>query len=369
MAKDYYEVLGVSRKASIAEIKKAYRKLARKYHPDLNPGDKNSENHFKEIQEAYGVLNDPKKRSQYDQFGFVGDGPRGGAYSQGHPGAGFEGFNFSDMGSSSFRDFFDNMFGGAASPTQRGPKRGDDLMYTMKVAFSDAVKGIKTRIRLTRMVSCDTCKGQGYVQTGGNQTCSVCGGSGRSSMQSGTMRFATVCRACGGTGRSRGPDCKVCHGMGLVQKTELIRVRIPPGVDTGSRVRIAGKGNAGEGGGPVGDLYINVGVNPHKFFKREGSSIHVRVPVTVPEATLGAKIDVPTLYGSKTIKIPPGTKSGQKFRIREAGIPKIGKNAKGNQFVEVYIVPPSFNDERVRDLMRELQKISDENPRKDLGVE
>ncbi len=369
MAKDYYEVLGINRKASISEIKKAYRKLARKYHPDLNPGDKNSENRFKEIQEAYAVLKDPKKRSQYDQFGFAGDIPGGGEYRQGQPGGGFEGFNFSDIGSSSFRDFFENMFGGGTSPAQRGPRRGDDLTYTMKVGFLDAVKGVKTRIRLTRMITCSTCHGQGYIQTGADQKCSVCGGSGRSSMQSGTMRFASVCRACGGSGKSRGPECSVCRGMGLVQKAELISVRIPPGVDTGSRVRIAGKGNAGEGGGPVGDLYINIDVTPHKFFKRDASSIHVRVPVTVPEATLGAKIEVATLYGSTTIKIPPGTKSGQKFRIREQGAPKLGKSTKGDQFVEVYIVPPSFNDERVRELMRELQKVSTENPRRGLGEE
>jgi molecular chaperone DnaJ len=371
MAKDYYKTLGVDRKASVADIKKAYRKLARKCHPDLNPGDKNAEARFKEIQEANSVLSDPKKKSQYDKFGFVGHGPGPGAYQQGRTTGGFEGFNFSDFGSSSFRDFFDNIMGGAGAgrAARRAPVRGQDLMYTMKVGFSDVGNGIQTRIRLTRMVACNNCKGQGHVQTGGSQACPACGGSGRTSMQSGSMRFATACRACGGSGQTRGPECPACHGMGLIQKTERIKVRIPAGVDNGSRVRLAGKGNAGEGGGPTGDLYIVIEVTPHKLFKREGSNVHIRVPITVPEATLGAKIEVPTLYGKTTIKIPPGTKSGQKFRLRDKGIARPGKSSRGNQFVEVYIVPPSFNNERVRELMRELQAATDEDPRKDLGIE
>jgi molecular chaperone DnaJ len=371
MAKDYYKTLGVSRQASAADIKKAYRKLARKFHPDLNPGDKNAEARFKEIQEAYSVLNDPKKKSQYDQFGSVGEAPHQGPSGRRPTGGGFEGFDFSDFGggayggTSSFRDIFSSMFGGgaAARPAQRGPTRGDDLMYTMKVGFMDAVKGVQTRIRLTRMVRCENCGGRGTLQTGGGQACPACGGTGRTNVQSGAMRFATVCRACGGTGKAQGPECPACHGMGLVQKTDTINVRIPAGVDNGSKVRIAGKGNDGEEGGPPGDLFIVIQMDPHKFFQRDGSNVKVKVPVTVPEATLGAKIDVPTLYGQATIKIPPGTKSGQKFRLGGKGIPKVGKSTRGDQFVEVYIVPPSFHDEKIRELMREIQKVSDENPR------
>jgi molecular chaperone DnaJ len=242
-------------------------------------------------------------------------------------------------------------------------------MYTMKVSFMDAVNGIQTRIRLTRMTACETCKGRGHLQSGGAQACPSCGGTGRSSMQSGTMRFATVCSACGGSGQVRGPECSACHGMGLVQKTERILVRIPAGVDNGSRVRIAGKGNAGDGGGPVGDLYIVIEVTPHKLFKREGSDVHLRLPITVPEATLGAKIQVPTLQGNTTMKVPPGTKSGQKFRLRDKGITKVGKKTHGDQIVEVYIVPPPFANEKVRELMRELQAASDEDPRKDLKLD
>lgn len=241
MAKDFYKTLGVGRKASAPEIKKAYRKLARKYHPDLNPGDKNAENQFKEIQEAYAVLSDPKKKTQYDQFGTVGDMPGGGASQQGYSTGGFEGFDFSGRGGGSFHDFFENMFGASAQQAHRGPIRGDDLLYTMKISFMDAINGVQTRIRLTRMVACSNCKGQGQIQTEGRKPCPTCGGSGQTHVQSGAMRFATTCRTCGGSGHTPGQDCPACHGMGLVQKTEFIKVRIPSGVDTGSKVRIAGK--------------------------------------------------------------------------------------------------------------------------------
>jgi molecular chaperone DnaJ len=366
MARDYYQVLGVDKKASLAEIKKAYRKLARKYHPDLNPGDKAAEAKFKEIQEAYSVLSDTKKRAQYDQYGFVGDIPPGGPQQRTTTG-GFEGFDFSNFGSSPFQDLFANIFGARAQTAQRFQK-GEDLHYTMKVGFQDAIDGVKTRIKLTRMLACPSCGGTGYVQTGGQGVCAACGGSGQTSMQRGFMKFAAPCPSCGGTGRSPGRECSTCHGSGLVQKSELIGVRIPAGVNTGSKVRIAGKGNAGHNSGSPGDLYITIEVDTHPFFRREGKNIYVKVPITVPEATLGAKIEVPTLYGKKTIKIPPGTKSGQKFRLRDKGAPIPGKRIKGDQFVEVNIVPPSSHDVRVREIMKELQDISKENPREKLGV-
>lgn len=367
MARDFYQVLGVDKKASTADIKKAYRKLARKYHPDLNPGDKTAEAKFKEIQEAYAVLSDPKKRSQYDQFGFVGDVPPGGGPQQQTYTSGFEGFDFSSFGSSPFQDVFSNIFGTRSQTAQR-PQRGEDLHYTMKVGFQDAIDGVKTRIKLTRMVSCTNCQGRGYTGTGGQSACPACGGSGQATMQRGFMKFASPCTTCGGTGTSPGARCSQCQGSGLMPKTDLISVRIPAGVDSGSKVRISGKGNAGRKGGPVGDLFITIEVDTHPFFKRKGKNIYVRVPITVPEATLGAKIKVPTLYGSTTIRIPPGTKSGQKFRIRDKGVPVPGKRVRGDQNVEVFIVPPPFDNERTRELMKELQDISTENPREKLEV-
>lgn len=366
MARDYYEILGVDRKASLADIKKAYRKLARKYHPDLNPGDKAAEARFKEIQEAYGVLSDPKKRAQYDQFGFVGDIPPGGPFEHAST-SGFEGFDFSSFGSSPFQDFFENIFG-TRTRAARQPQRGEDLHYTMKVGFQDAIEGVRTRIRLTRMVPCSSCGGNGFIRSTAQTACPTCGGSGQSSMQRGFMKFSVTCPACGGTGRSPGVECRTCRGSGLVPNVELIGVRIPAGVDTGSKVRIAGKGNAGRNGGPPGDLFITIEVDAHPFFKREGKNIYVDVPITVPEATLGAKIEVPTLYGKAMIRVPPGTKSGQKFRLRGKGAPVPGKRVRGDQFVRVTIVPPPFNDERIRELMRELQGLSPENPREKLGV-
>jgi len=367
MAQDLYKILGVGRKASDVEIKKAYRKLARKYHPDLNPGDKNAEKRFKEIQEAYEILSSSKKKKQYDQFGFMGDIPPGRTqprYSYG----GFEGFNFSNSSSASFQDIFKNMFSGSSQQQSRGPEKGEDLYYTMKVGFMDAINGIQTRIKLSRKVACSICLGKGYIQSGGKKACPVCGGSGQTNVQAGAMRFSTTCSACKGSGIGTGVECSSCHGIGLMQKTERIQVRIPAGVSNRSKVKIAGKGNDGRKGGPSGDLFITIEVDSHNFFRREGANIYVKLPITVPEATLGAKIEVPTVYGVSTIKIPPGTKSEQKFRLREKGAPKVGKKKKGDQYVEVTIVPPPYNNERIRELMREVERISGENPRDKIRI-
>jgi molecular chaperone DnaJ len=367
MSRDYYQVLGVDRKAPPTEIKKAYRKLARKYHPDLNPGDKSAEPKFKEIQEAYSVLSDPKKRGQYDQFGFAGDIPPGAGPGR-SAGAGFEGFDFSDFGTSSFQDFFENLFGGGGgrgTPGRggNGPERGEDLTYTMTLGFEDAIRGVQTKIKLSRLVACPSCEGTGSAGGGNARTCPTCGGSGRAAMQRGFMKFSSPCPTCGGAGVVRGADCRECGGPGRVTVTEMIRVRIPAGVDAGSKVRIPEKGNAGARGGPPGDLFITLDVTAHPVFKREGTNLFVKVPVTVPEATLGARIDVPTLDGRETIKIPPGTRSGQRFRLRDKGVPALGGRARGDEFVEVTIVPPPFKDQRVRDLMKELERLAPENPR------
>jgi len=368
MDKDYYRILGVERKASAAEVKRAYRKLARKYHPDLNPGDKASEAKFKEIQEAYSVLSDPKKKSQYDQFGFVGDQPPPGAGQRAYS-SGFEGFDFSDYGSSSFADFFENLFGrGGTRPTRAGTERGEDLHYTMKIGFAEAVNGLQTRIQLTRLVSCPACQGSGHGHPAGKDRCPTCGGSGRAHLQRGAMKFATTCPACQGTGTVRGEACPDCRGQGVGQKTGFINVKIPAGVDAGSKVRVPGKGNAGRNGGPPGDLYIAIDVEPHPVFRREGANILLRVPITVPEATLGAQIEVPTLQGRTTIKIPPGTKSGQKFRLKELGGLLAGGRRRGDELIEVAIVPPAAPSQKIKELMKELAKLSTENPREKMGM-
>lgn len=365
MDKDYYRVLGVERTAGVQEIKKAYRKLARKYHPDLNPGDKAAEARFKEIQEAYSVLSDPKKKAQYDQFGFVGNPPPPGGEQP--SGSGFEGFDFSGYGTTSFRDFFENLFGrSAAQPPTEREGRGEDLHYTMKLGFKDAVHGVQTRIRLNRMVRCETCGGRGTVQHGNRRACATCRGSGRAYFQRGAMKFSTHCPDCRGSGETAGEECRDCRGQGLVAKSDLINVRIPAGVDSGSKVRIAGKGHQDRRGGPSGDLYILIEVFPHNLFRREGPNITAKIPITVPEATLGGKIDVPTLYGRTTIRIPPGTRSGQRFRIKDKGAPIPGRKAVGDQVVEVTIVPPPFEDQRIREIMKEIEKISGSNPRESL---
>jgi molecular chaperone DnaJ len=371
MAKDYYQVLGVPKEAALPDIKKAYRRLARKYHPDLNPGDKTAEARFKEIQEAYAVLSDPKKRAQYDQFGDLGGVPPGARGPAGPGGSGFEGFDFSDYGSSTFRDFFENLFGGGGmrgpGAAAAGPERGEDLQYSMPIGFEDAIRGVQTKIRVNRLAACQACGGTGRAPGSKRRTCSTCGGTGRGTVQRGFMRFSGVCPACGGAGQVPGEPCPACGGSGVVQISDLITVRIPAGVDNGSKVRVPGRGNAGRNGGPPGDLYIVIEVAPHPFFKRDGANISVRVPVTVPEATLGAKIEVPTLWGRTMIRIPPGTKSGQKFRIREQGAPAPGRKARGDEFAEVYIVPPPFDNERIREMMKELERISGPNPRQSMA--
>ncbi len=382
-SKDYYSILGVKRDAKPDEIKKAYRRLARKYHPDVNPGDKVAEEKFKEIQEAYDILSDEKKRKVYDRFGYYSDNldPDSPFASGAKASSGSSGFDFSsftwDFGdssstSSSFRDIFSELFGGGgrreAEPPRPVPKRGEDIEIPLALSFEEAVKGLTTTITVNRSEQCPRCQGAG--DTGGPLViCSTCNGTGRVARFGGRVQLAQTCPDCAGTGKRRQP-CPVCNGKGVIPKTEQVRVRIPAGVDTGSRVRVPKKGHGGRLGAEPGDLYIITNVSNHRYFTRKGDNIYVTVPITIPEAVLGAKIEVPTIEGKAQLKIPPGTQSGQKFRLRGRGIPSLrNPSLRGDQFVEVQIVLPKVISEETKELLREFEKINPENPRKEMGLE
>jgi molecular chaperone DnaJ len=364
---DYYELLGVPRKASQKDIRQAYRKLARKYHPDLNPGDKSAEEKFKQIQEAYDVLSDSKKRQAYDQFGFDAE-RRGGMPPEGAEGevhVDFGGFDFGGTGGTSFRDLFGQFFRGGPAGAQ-GPIRepGADLEYQITIGFWEAVRGTVKKLTITHLETCGTCGGSGTA--GAPQVCSVCGGSGQMTQTSGKMRFKVTCTRCGGSGRV-GVVCRTCGGEGRLRRNETIDVRIPAGMQTGSRVRVPGRGNAGTHGAPPGDLYIITKVEPHPYFDRRGDDLYTVVPITVSEAALGAKIEVPTLDGRAQLRVPPGTSSGQKLRLREKGVPSARAHGRrGDLYVELQVVVPKPVDERVRNLLKELQRLEPEDPRKDL---
>ncbi len=370
---DYYELLGVSKKASAKDIRTAFRKLARKYHPDLNPGDKSSEEKFKQLQEAYDILSDSKKRQMYDQYGFYSDnippgGPGGGPQQDGE-GVNFDfgGFDFgggsgAQGGGASFRDLFSQFFrGGRGGEPEHEP--GGDLEYQIEIDFWDAVRGAVKKLTITRLDTCDTCHGTGAI--GSAQTCPTCHGSGTIQQAAGKMKFNVPCTRCGGTGKIR-KVCPTCSGEGRLRRTETIEVRIPAGVASGSRVRVPGKGNAGTMGAPPGDLYLRVDVRPHSFFERRGDDLYTKVPVTVTEATLGAKVEVPTIDGRSLVRIPPATNSGKTLRLKEKGVPSARSGARGDQYVEIQVVVPQPTDERVRNLMKELETVAPDDPRKDL---
>jgi molecular chaperone DnaJ len=379
---DYYELLGVPRKATAKELRAAYRKLARKYHPDLNPGDKSAEEKFKQIQEAYDTLSDSKKRQMYDQFGFNVPG-QGGAPGAGYGGGAppddihfdFGGFDFGGGagtgpggtgGGASFRDLFSQFFRGASAAQATNEREpGDDLEYQIDITFAEAMRGTVKKLSFTRLDVCNVCHGTG-VAPGDEKVCPTCGGSGQVTQTSGKMRFQITCSRCGGTGKLH-TVCRNCGGEGRIAKMETLDVRIPPGAQTGSRVRVAGRGNAGLHGGPPGDLYIVMRVEPHPFFERRGDDLFTVVPITVPEASLGAKVEVPTIDGRAQVRIPPGTNSGKKLRLREKGAPSARHSGKrGDQIVEVQVVVPKPEDERVRNLLKELSKIDPEDPRREI---
>ena len=373
---DYYATLGVARNAKPDAIRKAYRHLARKYHPDVNPGDTVSETRFKEVQEAYGVLSDKRKREFYDQYGFYSEqafAEGTGARSTGRrpSGFGFDGFDFTDFGrqagagpGAEFGSLFDTFFGGGQRPKRTTAEKhpGEDLEYTMEIDFRDAIEGTTARLNIARYSSCATCSGSGSARRASPQDCRECGGSGQLHKAAGNMRFSVPCATCRGEGKI--PSlCSVCGGDGRVSSNVPIDVRIPPGTQENSRLRIPGKGNAGLRGGPPGDLYIVARVGAHPFFERKGYDIHIQVPVSPAEAILGAKIEVPTIDGTAFLRVPPATNSGKTFRVRERGVrnPRSGK--RGDQFVRITIVVPEIPDETTKELMRQYAERNSENPR------
>jgi molecular chaperone DnaJ len=377
-------MLGVKKTATPEEIRKAFRKAARKYHPDVNPNDKRAEEKFKEISEANDILSDEKKRKVYDQLGFYSDQidpAQAEAYARqqnagGHGPVDFEGFDFSGFsgggggvnagaGSSSwgsFKDIFSGIFSGAQQPQQaRGPQQGSDIEYQATVDFWTAIRGGQTRIQINRQEICPTCHGQAV--TGGVMQCPECNGTGQVTQMGGRMKFNISCPRCNGTGRTSNA-CATCHGEGTVPRTETVEFRIKPGTRDGQRIRLQGKGNAGVNGGAAGDLFLIVRTGTHPVFTRAGDDIQLTVPVTVAEASLGAKVDVPTIEGRAQLKIPPGTQSGQKLRMRERGVESAQHpGQRGDEIVTVEVVIPMLQDERSREIMRELAKLNPQDPR------
>ncbi len=373
-------MLGVKKTATQEEIRKAFRKAARKYHPDVNPGDKKAEEKFKEISEANDILSDEKKRKVYDQLGFYSDQidpAQAEAYARQQSAGGrgpvdFGGFDFSGFtgggnsaGSStwgSFKDIFSGIFSGAQHPERpRGPQPGTDLEYQATVDFWTAIRGGQMRIQVNRQEICPTCHGQAF--TGGAMQCPECNGTGQVTQMGGRMKFNITCPRCNGTGRTSN-TCGTCHGEGTVPRAETVEFRIKAGTRDGQRIRLQGKGNAGVNGGAAGDLFVIVRTGTHPVFTRVGDDVQVKVPVTVAEASLGAKVDVPTIDGRAQLKIPPGTQSGQKLRMRERGVESAQHpGTRGDQIVTVEVVIPMLQDERSREIMRELAKLNPQDPR------
>jgi molecular chaperone DnaJ len=358
---DLYIILEIGRSASENDIKKAFRKLARRYHPDINPGDRAAEERFKMISEAYEILSDPLKREFYDANGFYSDGvlePR----SQASWRFSFQGFDFSRSSSSPIGEIFGQFFARQAS--RREPERGQDLEYPVSISFEDSIKGLQTRLSVFRKDTCRTCRGSARGPAR-ESVCAACGGTGKMSRMRGHLDFAVTCGECGGVGRTVAP-CEACSGQGRVSQSETLDVEIPPGVSTGSRVRFQGKGDAGPFGGPHGDLYVITNVSAHHFFSRFGDNIHCSVPVTISEAALGTKLEVPTIDGSAIVRIPPATQTGQTFRLRGKGAPSLLQpGLRGDQYVEVRVVVPRIVDERSREILRELARLNPDDLRKD----
>lgn len=359
MSRDYYETLGVTKSATEDEIKKAYRKLARKYHPDVNPGDKSAEDKFKEISEAYGVLSDAEKKKQYDALGHD-------AFKSGGHGYDFSGANFNDIkdhfGGFDFNDIFGSAFGGGMGGRRRSrntPVQGDDINYTIQIPFKDAIFGNEYEVSLNHTVSCPSCGGKG----GDKKTCPTCGGSGQKMNQQAGMFSVSPCPTCRGTGQISQNVCSSCKGSGYKNEQEKIKIKIPKGVDKNSKIRVSGKGNAGLNGGPSGDLYIITNVKDHEVFERKGDNIYVNVSADIFEAALGAKINVPTPYGTISMNIPAGTQPNQTFRVKNKGVPSLKGSAVGDLYVVIKVKVPQIAIEKDRKALEEMQHRYSDNER------
>ncbi len=371
--RDYYEVLNLKKGTSEKDIKIAYKKLARKYHPDVNPGDPNAEAKFKEISEAYQVLSDPKKRTMYDRFGHQ-------VFQRGAGGArgpwDFSGFDFSqfkdigfDMGD--LGNVFESFFGGQRKTSQpRGPVKGKDLQYTIDLGFDDVLNGLHMKIMVQHDVECTRCHGKKTEPGYSLETCSNCQGTGQVKVTAGFLNLGIpqTCSQCKGSGKLNVHPCQNCRGTGVQQKTERISVKIPAGADNGSKIRMANKGHAGKNGGQPGDLYIITRVQQHPFFERRGDNLYCDIPITITEAVLGAKINVPTALGEASMIIPAGTQSGQKFRLRGKGVPHMKGVGRGDQFVTVNVETPQNVDTRTSELFREIARLHPADPRQHLYV-
>ncbi|AGO16902.1 molecular chaperone DnaJ [Glaesserella parasuis] len=347
--KDYYEVLGLQKGASEQEIKRAYKRLAAKHHPDKNQGSKEAEEKFKEIKEAYEVLGDNEKRAMYDQYGHQ-------AFEHGGGAGGFGGFGGGGFGG--FEDIFSEMFGGGFGGGGRRQRvvRGDDLRYDLEITLEEAVRGVKKDIRIRTLVQCDTCHGSGAEAGSKVETCPHCHGSGRVRRQQGFFMTETVCPSCHGTGRKIEKPCKSCHGDGRVEKTKNLSVTIPAGVDTGNQLRLSGEGAAGENGAPAGDLYVVIHVKDHDIFVRDGSNLYCEVPISFTMAALGGEIEVPTLDGRVKLKIPAETQTGKLFRVRGKGVTSARGGYAGDLICKVIIETPVSLNEEQKELLRKLEE-------------
>ena len=357
--RDYYEVLGVSKSASEEEIKKAYKKLARKYHPDLNPDNKEAEEKFKEANEAYEILSDAQKKARYDQFGFAGVDPSYGAGAGGGYGAG--GFDFGDLGDI-FGSFFGGGFGGfgGTRSNPNAPQRGESLRTSVTISFEEAAFGCEKQVTVERVEQCDTCGGTGCEKGTSAETCPDCHGSGmiqqRRQTPLGVMATSAPCPRCSGKGKIIHHPCKACRGSGMLRRRKTLKVSIPAGIDNGQTISLRGQGNAGKNGGPAGDLLIVVGVRPHEIFRREGTSVLCEAPITFTQAALGSELEIPTIDGKVKYTIPEGTQSGTVFRLKGKGIPGLNGRARGDQYVTVYIETPRNLTKEQKDALRKFSE-------------